>query len=433
MNRARELLAPWQPSVREPFDLARAGHLLRRGAFGGSLALRRSLVARGVDAALDELFDPSSDPQLDAGFTDVVAFDDIERVRAYWVWRMVQGPPRIRARMTLFWHDHFATSNVKVRSARLMARQLQLFERAGLGKFDALLLEVSRDPAMVRWLDSESNVRGRANENYARELFELFTLGVGQYSEQDVKEAARAFTGWHLRGESFAFRQRFHDGAAKRVLGRRGALGGEDVVALAAAHPASARFVARKLLAFFVHPRPTTAEVDALAAAYRDAGRDLGATLRVLLRSRLFFSPRAWRSRIKSPVDFVVGMVRCLGGRAAPLRLTRAIADMGQVLLEPPNVAGWPGERAWMTSATWLARTNFAGRLFTAAYKTHPAAATVLERPRPAQRADLAIELLLDGVIDDTARQAIHRLAETGVPPADLLHAVQCLPEGHLL
>jgi uncharacterized protein (DUF1800 family) len=292
---------------------------------------------------------------------------------------------------------------------------------------------------MVRWLDNDTNRKGRPNENFARELFELFALGRGHYTEADVREAARAFTGWHLDGECFRFAAGQHDGGAKTVFGHAGAFGGEQIVALTVQRPESARFLARKWLAAFVHPEPEPAEVEALARAYEANDRDVGRTLAALLRSRLFFSARAFRSMVAGPLDFVVGAVRSLGARAAPVRLAAAAAAMGQALGEPPSVEGWRGDRAWLTSATWLLRVNFAAELFAGrgGYALAPAPDALLADARtPDERADLALELLLDGVASDAARRALRAFAAG--PAAQgrsgagaLLHAVLSLPEAH--
>ena len=435
----RDLLAAFEPTAQDPFDLAKAGHLWRRAGFGGSLAERQAQVEMGVSKAVDQMFAEGPGEDVDSAFEDALALADIPRIRAYRFWRMLRGRHRLRERMSFFWHCHFATSNQKVKSTSMMARQMATFDRLGLGTFDELLLAVSRDPAMIRWLDNDTNVKGRPNENYARELFELFALGRGNYTEQDIKEAARAFTGWHLRGESFRFLQGAHDKGDKTVFGKRGRFGGEDIVAMTVRRQASARFIARKLLAFFVHPEPTEEEIAALAALYQQKRRHLGNTLNVLLRSRLFFSNRAYRSRIKSPVDLAVCLVRSLDASVASLPLANAAGRMGQELLEPPTVEGWHEERAWVSSATWLLRGNFAARLFGGGFKLSPSVDELFKNhATPAQRADLGLRLLLDDAIPDSARERILAFAKGpavkgagGV--AVLLHAIQCLPEGQML
>ena len=238
-SKSVNLLAPYVPTKADPFDLKKAAHLVRRAAFGGSLAERRRLAQMGPEKSVASVFTAGSSDPVDHVLDDVLAFGGLEKVRGYRVWRMLSGKHRLRERMSLFWHDHFATSNQKVKNVRMMARQLAMFDRLGLGKFDDLLLAVSRDPAMIRWLDNETNVRGKPNENYARELFELFALGEGNYTEKDVQQAARAFTGWHLRDEKFKFRLFHHDIHEKEVFGRKGKFKGQDIVAMTVAHHTS--------------------------------------------------------------------------------------------------------------------------------------------------------------------------------------------------
>jgi uncharacterized protein (DUF1800 family) len=429
-----DLLRPFAPNPTRPFDLRLAGHLARRTGLCADLATRQRWVRAGVTAAVQQALTPGRGDDPDALFDAAVASDDVARVRAYRVWRALAGRDRLRERMALFWHGHFATSNQKVQSARLMARQLALFDAHGLGRFDALLLAVARDPAMLRWLDSDRNVKGKPNENFARELFELFALGRGAYGERDVQEAARAFTGWREQHERFLFAAGQHDDGEKQVLDARGLRDGQAVVALAAAHPRSAEFLARKWLATFVHPQPTAAEIAALAQVYTACDRDVGRTLHTLLASELFFSARAYRSRIKSPVDFAVGAVRCLGARVAPAALTRAIDQLGQVLLEPPSVEGWHEERAWLNPATWLARANFAADLAAGrrGLRLQPAPHELL-RGTAEQRAAHAIELLLDGDVTPASRDALTAFAARADDAASILQAALCLPEAQLL
>ncbi len=433
----RDPLAPFEPTPREPFDLARSGHLFRRAGFGGSLADRERAVREGPAKTLERLTGRGPGERVDE-FEDlpIVKDDGGASLRAYRIWRMLAGRHRLQERMSHLLHDWFATSLVKVGQLGAMSRQLRLFDQLGLGRFDELLLALCQDPAMIRWLDNDSNVAGRPNENLARELFELFALGRGQgYTEHDIQEAARALTGWTVKDQRFRVEHRRHDDGTKQILGARGAFDGEDLVRITAERPESARFVARKLLAFFVHPEPADDEIEALAARYRAFGRDLGATLRVLLTSRLFFSERAYRSRIKDPVDLVVGTVRNLGATASPMDLGSEALGMGLGIGEPPSVEGWAQERAWLTSATWLRRANFAGRLAQGAFHCDPAPRAVLDGGTPTERAEHAVALLLDSRIGEPSRARLDAFLRTPAAHDDaaLLHAVMLLPEAQLL
>lgn len=434
-------LAPFEPGARDPFDLAKVGHLLRRAGFGASLRTRRELVRAGLPAALRHVAPPIvSVAPADALLQEAIAFGDIERVRAFRVWLALQGAHPLRERTSLFWHGHFATGNQKVADPRAMALQMATFDRLGLATFDELLAAMCHDPALLRWLDNDVNTKTRPNENFARELFELFTLGRGHYSEADVREAARCFTGWHVRDGRFHFRAHQHDDGEKRLFGAVGALDGEHVVAAVVRREPSARFLARRWLRFFVHPEPDDADTNALAEAYERSGRDVGATLRRLLGSRLFFSAAAYRSTIKRPADFVLGTVRLLGASAAPASLAATMASLGETWLEPPSVEGWHGGRSWLSPAAWLLRSNFVADLLAGRHgKLRPRPSTWLRGlDRPEQRAKAAALLLLDGVVDEGSRAELeavahaHAAADADASAAAVLHAAACLPEYQL-
>ncbi|HEY8506382.1 MAG TPA: DUF1800 domain-containing protein, partial [Gemmataceae bacterium] len=277
--------------------------------------------------------------------------------------------------MTLFWHNHFATSIAKVRLPLLMRDQNLLLREHALGKFGPLVQAVSKDPAMLVWLDSNSNVKGKPNENYARELMELFTLGVGNYTERDVREAARAFTGWHTNVNpqagfnindprfkpAFTFQRALHDDGEKTVLGRTGKWDGDDVVRIVLGQPACARFIARKFYRDFVGEAvaPPDALIEPLADCFRKSDYDIADLLKTVLRSRHFYSDFAYRQRVKSPAEYVVGLLRGLGAElpaeAPGLSLPAAMQELGQTLFAPPSVKGWDGGGAWLNTATLLA------------------------------------------------------------------------------
>lgn len=345
---------------------ANAAHLLRRAGFAPSEAECKATLAAGLDAAVERLVrggdESPREIELDETGRVLATRDDIDALRGWWLLRLCHTRRPLHARLALFWHNHFATSNAKVRGAALMLQQLRVFESLGLSGFETLLRAVSRDPAMIVWLDGNQNVKGRPNENYARELFELFALGVGHYTEADVKESARAFTGWHTRGGGYYFSAREHDDGAKIVLGRRGAWSGDDIVAIALRQPACSRFLALKLLREFVCPNPPADLVDDFAGTITDVKYDIAAAVTELFRSAAFFDPRWCRARIKSPVEFVLGIVRTLGIAPPAAALARGVSQMGQRLFEPPSVKGWAGQREWLNSATMLVRLNAVNR-----------------------------------------------------------------------
>jgi uncharacterized protein (DUF1800 family) len=436
-----DLLAPYEPSAADPFDLRKVGHLCRRAGFGASLARRRELARLPVAEAVGTLAPVAGEPSpADALLAEAIALGDRQRVRAFRVLRVLQADRPLRERMSWFWHGHFATSDQKVDDPRAMALQLATFDRLGLGRFDDLCLAMAQDPALLRWLDNDTNVRGRPNENFAREFFELFTLGRGNYGEADVRAAARAFAGHHVRDGRFYFAAHLADGDEKELFGQRGPFDGAQVVAMTVARPESARFLASRLLRCFVHPEPEPAEIEAVARCYEQHGRDVGAVLRVLLQSRLFFSPRAYRSKIKSPADYVLGLVRSLGARAVPADLAAAMGTMGELWLEPPSVEGWHGEREWLSPAAWLLRTNFAGELLAGRRgRLRPDPDVVLAGlERPEDRVKAVLLLLLDGDVGAAGREQLCAFAEspaaTGpLGAAALMHAATALPEYQLL
>jgi uncharacterized protein (DUF1800 family) len=277
---------------------------------------------------------------------------------------MLNGGHPLREKMTLFWHNHFATSVLKVKSPALMYRQNQLLRKHALGKFGPFLRDVGRDVAMLLWLDSNQNVKGRPNENYARELLELFSLGVGHYTEKDVQEAARAFTGWHTDDEqtAFTFDKDEHDDGLKTVLGRTGKWTGDDLILILLDQSACGLFLAGKLYREFISETdPPRALLEPLARRFRASGGNIADLVGTIFRSRLFFSSHALLRRIKSPVELVLGAVQAAWpGPIGTSGLVLAVGKMGQRLFAPPNVKGWPGGRTWLNTSTLLARNNFA-------------------------------------------------------------------------
>jgi uncharacterized protein (DUF1800 family) len=344
---------------------AEIAHLFRRAGFGASPQELEEACRAGYDATLERLLAFESVPdKVDAELEDVqgglLDMKNLDDIRTAWLFRMVKTTRPLQERLTLFWHNHFATSAHKVDNPVFMMRQIDLFRRYAAGNFRSLLLEVARDPAMLVFLDGRVNRKGAPNENFAREVMELFTIGIGHYGEKDVKEGARAFTGWTIKDGRFSFDEKQHDAGEKEVLGRKGALGGEDIVDLLAAHPATAKRLATKLGKEFLAPEPDAATVEAMAAEYLRSGYDVRAMLRILFTSKAFRSEAALFARVKSPVELVVGALRALPGIVPLRQLTATLRRMGQDLLAPPTVKGWDGGRAWLSTSTVLNRVNFA-------------------------------------------------------------------------
>jgi len=403
----------------------RIAHLLRRAGFGGTEEEIDRYAALGFDRAVADLLDLTR-PDPAAADADAQGFDLNlpDGLRSWWLFRMLHTTRPLQEKLALFWHGHFATSLVKVRDPLLMRWQNDLFREHGLGSYRTLLQKVSRDPAMLRWLDSNTNRKASPNENFARELLELFTLGIGTYSEDDVKAAARAYTGWFMDPATFAFRfaPQAHDAGPKSFLGRSGPLDGDDVVEAILAHPVAARHVARRLFRFFVHDDPDPETVERFAAVLRGANYELRPLVEALLRSPDFSSPRAYHAKVKGPVELVVGAIRQLGATTAYSDLFVPLRRMGQDLFAPPNVKGWDGGLAWVSTSTLLERYNFANRLCTAREDT---TRTTFD-PLPALSAaglttaeavaDRYLRLLVDGDVPPEVRAALVAYLNDGGP-----------------
>lgn len=361
---AQEWLQPYVAGPENPWERRKAAHLLRRAGFGGSQADVETVYLDGLEKSLKSLlhFEEANDPieQTLGDFSrEIGDLNELKTIQSLWLYRLVRTARPFQEKMVLFWHGHFATANYKVDAPYFMHKQNELFRRMALGNFRDLLVAVSQDPAMILWLDNQTNRKGHPNENYARELFELFSLGIGNYTEKDVQEAARAFTGWHLEGYHFHFNASEHDSGKKQVLGHAGNFNGEDIVDLVAEHPATARRLASKLLRFFVLPDPEPELVDAVAEVYLQAHGDMRRVMETLLGSRLFFSERAYRSLIKSPAELVIGTIRLLDCPSERRFTLPAMRKMGQELYNPPSVKGWDGGRDWINTVTLLERQNY--------------------------------------------------------------------------
>ncbi len=367
---ARHLLArtgfgPTDAEVRDYAPLSRADAVAKLLSETRTVALTPPPAAMLDTSPLRPPRAEASTVEQRQAFVREQARETLE-LRGWWLTEMLATPSPLTERMTLFWHNHFVSSQQKVRIARLMYRQNVLLRANALGRFDTLLHAIARDPAMVIYLDSVQNRKGAPNENFAREVMELFTLGEGHYTETDIKEAARAFTGWSLERETGAFRFRplLHDDGSKTVLGSNGRFDGDDVLDLLLARPQASTFIVTKLWREFVSPQPDRREVERIARRFRESRYDIKVALGDLLTSDAFYAPDNRGVLVKSPVDVVVGALRQFAiGVDTGLPFALAAAGMGQNLLAPPNVKGWPGGDAWINTQTLLARKQFLDRL----------------------------------------------------------------------
>jgi hypothetical protein len=372
--RLPDSLAPYAPDERSPWDLRRVVHLHRRAGFAATWPELQRDLRGGPEKSINRILKGAEGPHTPNDFASTaglltesaVASGEVGRLKAAWLFRMVFGPDALGEKLTLLWHDHFATANSKVRDAGLMRRQNEVFRKHARGEFAELLAASIKEPALLLYLDAQANRKGHPNENLARELMELFTLGIGNYSEKDVKEAARALTGWVVEDGEFAFQGARHDDGPKTILGKARAWTGDDLVKMLLAHPATARRIALKLCRQFLGERGAPGACESLAALLRESGLDVGRAVAIILKSRAFFSAENIGSRVLSPVEFVVGSVRALG-LFDPAPSTLALADwsarIGQDLFEPPNVGGWPSGRGWVHPRGLIARANFAAAL----------------------------------------------------------------------
>ncbi|MBY0310600.1 MAG: DUF1800 domain-containing protein [Phycisphaerales bacterium] len=398
------------PIKDKDWGYAQARHLLWRAGFGGTPAQIQTLVRWGPTKSVDHLlnfdqveFEPVKSDTFDRDIMRPLNNEErgeiararrtgdeemVTRLRAmrqeaerkdrgqmrnlqhWWLKRMIETPRPLEEKMTLFWHGHFATSYRTIEDSYHMFMQNQLFRKHAVGSFATLLGEIIRDPAMIAYLDNNDSRKGRPNENLARELMELFSLGVGNYTERDIKEGARALTGYTYEDDRFVFQKNNHDTGVKQILGRRGAMDGEDFVKAILEQPACARYICRKLYRYFVIDFPSgdkpvdqTAQgvMTALESTFASSGFQIKPVLRRLFLSEHFYGPRLMNDQIKSPAELVVGLIRSTNAPARDLGvLNDAMGMMGQSLFFPPSVKGWDGGRSWINTATMYIRQNIA-------------------------------------------------------------------------
>lgn len=347
-------------------------HLLRRTGFGATQDEIKFYLNMGQTAAVnyllnyDNIDDSEVDRQVNNANLDLTKTNDLI---TWWLLRMIYTKRPLQEKMVLFWHGHFATAIFKVKDEELMLQQNELFRKLALGNFQDFLLAVSMDPAMVIWLDNFTNKKGQPNENYARELMELFTMGVDTYTETDVKESARAFTGWSIKRstKSFFFNADQHDFGSKTFLGQTGPFNGDDIVRIIAGQRATSRFITKELFEFFVYPQPSEKTIDRLAQIYINSNFSIKAVMQDILTSTEFYADKAFNALVKSPTELIIQTARLLKaqlptfGRDLPTLMTL----QGQTLFNPPSVKGWDGGLDWINTSSLLNRYNFANLLLT--------------------------------------------------------------------
>lgn len=387
-------MKPYQSSK---FSFEDAAHLLRRAGFGGSSEEVKKLQSLGVELAVEKLlaFSDNDGTQDNPHDVDKTFQDALEKsgkvgnangiaivtLQGWWLHKMLSTTEPLKEKLTLFWHGHFATGLDKVRNPFALQQQNELLRRMSIGKFDALTLEVAKNPAMLRYLDNDKNEKDHPNENFARELMELFTLGVhGGYSEKDVQESARAFTGWTFRGgknaqkddganyknQQFGFAPKAHDTGLKTFLGQSGNFDGTDIVRIVTHHPSSAKFITEKIWHYFVSEELPTSIHEDLMRTWTDSKLDVRELLRTIFTSQEFYAPENRNNLIKSPLEYVVGSLRSVNAQLLleqELTLINVLAAQAQIPFYPPNVKGWDGGLEWIADTTLLNRIQFMGTL----------------------------------------------------------------------
>ena len=381
-------------------DVELIAHLMRRAGFGATRDQLEVYATKGYEATVEELLNPGverrmGDDLIRRFHPELSGMMGPNASAENWLFRMATTTTPLQEKMALFWHGIFATGYPKVIHGKALSDQIRMFRRYGMGSFRTLLVELSKDPAMIIWLDNQDNHKDAINENYGRELLELFSMGVGNYTEQDIKECARSFTGWTIANKEymelrsqrdsdwpygriswhFEYHPEDHDDGEKEFLGQRGCFNGEDVIEIICQQQAAARFISRHMYGFFVASEPPVAEwpdtppsdeqaIEELSQAYSDSGYDITAMLRVLFNSDFFKSKNSWYTKVKSPVELVAGVLRLTGEFDRPRReiLDRQLQAvyMGQFLNNPPSVEGWHEGTDWLDTGTLVERVNFA-------------------------------------------------------------------------
>ncbi|MCL0031271.1 DUF1800 domain-containing protein [Dehalococcoidia bacterium] len=446
-------------------DTLLMAHLMRRAGFGASRIELDALVEQGYDETVDHIIDakpenPVSDYMIRRYQPDHGSLMGSTTNGSNWLYRMIWSDVAFQEKIALFWHGIFATGYSKLANGKVLHDQIKMFAKHGLGSFENLLVEISRDPAMIVWLDNCESHKGAINENYGRELLELFSMGTGNYTEQDIKEASRAFTGWTIANTEymtlksqrdsiwpygrlsfhFEYDPDDHDDGEKTFLGRTGKFNGEDIVKIICEQKATANFISRHMYSFFVADEPPVPEwpykepndsaaIDALSSVYFDSGFDIKEMLRFLFKSDFFKSEKVWNKRVKSPVELVAGALRLTKEFDRPSReeyfTCLRTSYMGQWLMHPPSVEGWHWGTEWLDSGTLVERVNFSssslGNLKSAGVKNiaENIRKSIKAPFKPEQVIDLALDQLGALIVSDNTRSNLVEYAESNFKSID--------------
>ncbi len=405
-------------------------HLLRRAGFGATRDELEGYLATGYEAVVEELLRPQ-DPQnlpddlIRRYHPEQSEMRDLTSSGAYWMYRMITTRCPMEEKIALFWHGLFATGYTKLNQARSQLNQIDMFRRYGLGNYRDLLVELAKDPAMLLWLDNNDNHKEAINENFGRELLELFSMGIGNYTEEDIKEGSRAFTGWTLANAEymairafkdsiwpysriawhFEYREDDHDNGEKTFLGETGNLDGEDIIRIIVRQEATGRFIATRLFQFFAADQVDEAGeavVKEMMQTYFDSGYEIRSVLRTLFNSDYFKSDQARFARVKGPVELMVGAMRLAGSYQTPTlgieKITNQSLYMGQGLLQPPSVEGWHEGSEWIDSGALVERINFVAQELSNVGL--PGVQAIIERLASENGGQLSPEELVDRCLD---------------------------------
>ena len=440
--------APYRPDAQRPWSLRGAGHLFRRAAFGGNWEQLQRAVEEGPQRSVDRLLHPEGDV---AGFNRTydeheAAVDSHEALQGWWLRRMLLSPHPLLEKLTLFWHGHFAANITRVGNPTLMARQVQLLRQHAFGRFEPMFQQIACDPAMLLALNARANRKSQPNVAYAQALLESYSVGPGACSPRDLREAARALTGWFVLQNAPRWIEREHDAGPKQILSQQGDWNRDDLLRIALAHPSTPRFIVRKLYRWLVSETDSPGD-DFLAPLVKRFAKDydIGGVVETILRSNWFFSPAAYRQRVKSPVELTVGLVRSLEGTIPTLPLGHDLAGLGQSLYAPPGLGGWAGGTVWVSPAMIVARSNVVGAILAGSGRYgeefNPLSAAVRHgRGSPEQEFQFLADLFLQGDADGSVLQALRRTGSGTALPAEgdaawfrrMAHALATLPEAQL-
>ncbi len=411
-------------------DIALMAHLMRRAGFGATRDELEAAMANGYEATVEELLypgEPNDLPQdvIRRYHTEQAELRLSDGAAANWMYRMITTQNPLEEKLALFWHSLFATGYVKLNQANALLNQIQMFRTYGLGNYATLLVELSKDPAMIIWLDNNDNHKDAINENYGRELLELFSMGIGNYTEDDIKECARAFTGWTLGNAEymstrasrdsiwpysrinwhFQYRDYDHDEGEKTFLGETGNFNGQDIVEIIAKQEATARFVSTRLFQFFAADEVDEdgeKVIEEMMKSYFDSGYEIRSVLRTLFNSDYFKSEKARWARVKGPVELVIGAVRMAGSYREPTpgieQVARQAVYMGQGLLQPPSVEGWHEGIEWVDSGALVERVNFVAHEL--ANVQNPGVRRIIDRLAGENGGTFTPEQLVDSCLD---------------------------------